>query len=61
MPGDVLITSGIGGIYPKGIRLGTVTEVMTGEKSSIDAYIAPSVDFAHLEELMIVTGGGENG
>lgn len=61
VPGDVLITSGIGGVYPKGIRLGTVTEVMTGDKSSINAYIAPSADFAHLEELLIVTGGGENG
>ncbi|MBR5947974.1 MAG: rod shape-determining protein MreC [Clostridia bacterium] len=61
VPGDVLITSGIGGVYPKGIRLGTVTEVMTGENSSIDAYIAPSVDFAHIEELLIVTGGGGNG
>lgn len=61
VPGDVLITSGIGGTYPKGIRLGTVTEVMTSEKSSINAYLSPFVDFAHLEELMVVTRGGETG
>ena len=59
VPGDVLLTSGIGGVYPKGIRLGTVTEVMTNEKSGINAYIAPFADFAHFEELMIVTEGGE--
>lgn len=58
VPGDALITSGIGGVYPKGIRLGSVTEVMTGEKSNINAYVAPSVDFAHIEEVMILTGGG---
>lgn len=61
VPGDALITSGIGGVYPKGLRLGVVTEVMTGEKSGVNAYIAPSADFAHLEELMIITRGGENG
>lgn len=61
VPGDTLITSGIGGVFPKGVRVGTVSEVMTGENSAINAYIVPSVDFAHLEELMIVTGGGEEG
>lgn len=61
VPGDILITSGIGGVYPKGIRLGTVTEVMTGKAGGISAYVAPLADFAHLEELMIVTAGGGEG
>lgn len=61
MPGDVVLTSGIGGVYPKGIRVGTVTEVMTSSGSGVNAIVAPSVDFLHLEEVMVITGGiGEN-
>ncbi|MBR3383052.1 MAG: rod shape-determining protein MreC [Clostridia bacterium] len=62
VPGDVIMTSGIGGIYPKGIRIGTVEEVMLDrEGSSVNAIVAPSVDFLHLEEVMVITGfGGEN-
>ncbi len=57
VPGDVVITSGIGGIYPKGILIGTVTEVLT--EGEIRAVIAPSTDFEHLEEVTIILG--ENG
>lgn len=66
VPGDIIITSGIGGIYPKGIRIGTVAEVMTGEHADgVRAIILPAVDFLHLEEILIITGqtvdGGQDG
>lgn len=62
VPGDIIMTSGIGGVFPKGIRIGTVEEVMLdSESSEIDAVVVPSVDFLHLEEVMVITSfGGEN-
>ncbi|MBO6061438.1 MAG: rod shape-determining protein MreC [Clostridia bacterium] len=61
-PGDVIMTSGIGGIYPKGIRVGTVEEVMLDtDTSGVNAVVSPSVDFLHIEEVMIITDfGGES-
>lgn len=53
-PGDVVITSGIGGIYPKGIMVGTVTEVLT--EDDISAIIAPATDFEHLEFVTVILG-----
>ena len=62
VPGDVIMTSGIGGIYPKGIKVGTVREVMLDSDSSgINALVTPSVDFLHLEEVMIIIGTGGEG
>ncbi len=62
VPGDVIMTSGIGGIYPKGIRLGAVEEVMMDKDSSgINAIVSPSVDFLHIEEVMVIkSSGGES-
>ena len=62
VPGDVIMTSGIGGIYPKGIRVGTVEEVMLDkDPDGVNAIVAPSVDFLHLEEVMVVTKFGGEG
>ena len=61
IPGDVIITSGIGGVYPKGVRVGTVTEVMTSAGSGVNAIVTPTVDFLHLEEVMVITGGSGEG
>lgn len=53
--GDVIETSGIGGIYPKGIIIGTVEEVRTGE-SDLDKYaiIKPAVDFKRLSQVVLL-------
>ena len=59
VPGDVIITNGMGSVYPRGITVGTVTEVARRtEDSSTDrnAVLQPSVDFSHLEEVMVITG-----
>jgi len=58
VPGDTVITSGIGGIYPKGIKIGSVREVLTADGEA-NAIISPSVDFVHIEEVFIITGNGE--
>lgn len=53
--GDTLVTSGFGGIYPRGIRIGVVKKIKeTSEPLFKDVVIKPSTDFDHLEELFIV-------
>jgi rod shape-determining protein MreC len=48
--GDVLLTSGVGGVYPKGLRIGVV-ESVKAEKGALvhTARVAPAVDFGELE------------
>jgi rod shape-determining protein MreC len=53
--GDTIISSGLDGIYPKGILLGTVIRV--NKKSygiTQDVEVRPSVDFSKLEEVMVI-------
>lgn len=54
VPGDKIITSGIGGIYPKGIEVGVVSEVSTNTASEKVIYVQSTVDFDHLEEVSVV-------
>ena len=53
--GDVIETSGVGGIYPKGIVIGEVTEVRK-TSSEMDRYaiIKPTADFKRLEEVYVL-------
>lgn len=55
-PGDVLETSGMGEVYPKGIRVGTVERIVRN-RGQYDAYaiLRPSVDFKRLEEVEVLT------
>lgn len=53
--GDVIVTSGLGQIYPKEIRIGEVLSVETDEiKSMKTAIVKPYVEFNKLEELFVV-------
>ncbi|MHB8062928.1 MAG: rod shape-determining protein MreC [Ruminiclostridium sp.] len=53
--GDLIETSGIGGIYPKGIIIGIVKEVRMGE-SDLDKYaiVEPAVDLKRLSQVVIL-------
>jgi rod shape-determining protein MreC len=53
--GDIVETSGLGGLYPKGILIGKVIEVKksTSEMSRY-AIIKPEVDFKKLDEAFIL-------
>jgi rod shape-determining protein MreC len=55
--GDVIETSGLGGIYPRGIIVGKVKEVRT-TSSELDKYavIEPSSDFKRIEEVFVLKG-----
>ena len=53
--GDKLITAGVGGIYPKGIKVGMITDISKenfGMTLSIE--VVPSVDFDKLEEVLVM-------
>lgn len=53
--GDIILTSGLGCLYPKGIKIGTVIDTEEDKGKLIkNAVIEPSVDFNKLEELFIV-------
>ncbi|MBF0528170.1 MAG: rod shape-determining protein MreC [Deltaproteobacteria bacterium] len=53
--GDTVVTSGLGALFPRGILLGTVTRVKkAGYDMFQDIEITPSVDFDHLEELLVI-------
>lgn len=54
--GDTIITSGYGGVYPKGLLIGTVEKVNVDSSGGIEeAEIKPAADFAHMEEVFIIT------
>lgn len=54
-PGDEVITSGVGGVYPKGLRIGTVDSVQTGDAQLLhEARVKPSVDFGRLEQVFVM-------
>lgn len=58
-PGDVVLTSGMGGVFPKGLVIGTVVEVTSG-KTSYEQYarVKPSADLAHLEYVLVIKQAG---
>jgi len=57
--GDDVITSGVGGVYPKGIRVGTITSVNADREELLHtARVKPAVDFGRLEQVFVVLHRG---
>ena len=56
LQGDQVVTSGLGGIYPKGILIGTVKSVVN-TKNEADRYaeIEVATDFSRLETVLVIT------
>jgi len=53
--GDVILTSGLGGVYPKGIRIGYVTNVQEDQGRVVKvAVIQPYVDLNKIQEVIVV-------
>ncbi len=52
--GDVVVSSGIDGIYPKGFVIGKVTTVEKSGGAYRSIAIAPAVDFSSLEHVLVV-------
>ena len=52
---DLLITSGLSGITPKGIRVGEVVEIINREQEGrFEIHVRPYADFNHLENVAVV-------
>jgi len=55
--GDMVITSGLGGIFPAGIEVGKLLSIEGNPfLSSAQGWVQPSVDFFHLEEVLVIIG-----
>lgn len=53
--GEIVVASGLDGIYPKGLRIGTVEKVEPqGPDIFKDVKIRPSVNFDTLEEVLVI-------
>jgi rod shape-determining protein MreC len=55
--GDVVVTSGMGGAFPKGLLIGEVTKI-NNQPSSLyqDITLAPAADLNGLEEVIVLVG-----
>ena len=53
--GDVVVTSGIDGIYPKGFVIGKVDAVEKSGSTFKRISVRPAVDFLSLEEVLVIT------
>jgi rod shape-determining protein MreC len=55
--GDVLVTAGQGGLFPRGIPIGTVRTIDNrGSALFHFAELTPAVDYARVDEVLLVTG-----
>ena len=53
--GAKVVTSGLGGIFPKGILVGEVTEITTDDNGLTKlAYVKPAANFSLLETVMVL-------
>lgn len=53
--GDLIITSGLGGSFPKGIPVGTVASVTKTKRGMFqNITVSPSVNFSQLEYLIVI-------
>jgi rod shape-determining protein MreC len=54
-PGQKAYTSGVGGVFPRGLLIGTVKSFRTRELDG-QAKLTPAVDLSQLEDVFVVTG-----
>jgi rod shape-determining protein MreC len=53
--GDKLRTSGVGGVYPRGISVGTVSGISkTAYSLEKDVNVKPAVDYSRLSEVLVI-------
>jgi rod shape-determining protein MreC len=54
-PGEMVLTSGGDGIFPKGLLVGRVTKVGSGSDLFLNIRVRPAADLSRLEEVLVVT------
>jgi rod shape-determining protein MreC len=59
--GDIVITSGMAGGFPRGLPIGRITRIERREAELfLSAEIQPDTDFGRLEEVLVITTPREN-
>src|SRR6267378_975344 len=53
--GELVLTSGGDGIFPKGLLVGRVTKVAPGSELFLNIRVRPAADLSKLEEVLVVT------
>jgi rod shape-determining protein MreC len=53
--GEMVLTSGGDGIFPKGLLVGRVTSVAPGSELFLNIHVRPATDLSKLEEVLVVT------
>lgn len=53
--GELVLTSGGDGIFPKGLLVGRVTKVSPGSELFLNIRVRPAADLSRLEEVLVVT------
>lgn len=54
--GDKVVSSGIGGVYPRGLMIGKITEIKMDEASrTLTATIDPAAELDSISKIMIIT------
>ena len=53
--GDTVLTSGLDGVFPKGLPIGTITQI-SRQSSGLSQYVVvtPFADFEHIEEVILL-------
>ena len=56
LAGERVLTSGLGGVFPKGLAIGTATKAQINPQTGmyLDVTVKPTVDFRRLEEVMVL-------
>jgi len=55
VPGEPVLSSGGDQIFPKGLPVGTVSNVSPGRELFLNIQVKPSADLSRLEEVLVVT------
>jgi rod shape-determining protein MreC len=57
--GDVVVSHGDGGVYPRGLPIGLIVSVekSAANVASITAYVRPFADFEHLDYVLVERRG----
>ena len=59
--GDLVVSSGAGGVFPRGIPIGRVRAIDDrGSALFHYAQLAPAVDFARIDEVLLIMGEGSH-
>ena len=53
--GDTVISSGLDGVFPKGLRIGSISEIVKRNSGIFqEVTVSPYVDFEKLEEVLVI-------